>query len=171
MSRMYDRNIPAAGRAACVLALLANVACTSYLPPPEGVSIADQAVRVTSVAGVTLSGPHPDGSGRIVECGGRFVTGRVGAIAGDTVRMSSISQRISDPGSPYACRYLRSGAVIARRGAELELGTRQFDGAKTLTLLAAVGVLAFLISTAEWELQTPPSPSCGPGSCVRTVTP
>lgn len=139
----------------CGVALASNVACMSYRPPPPGVSIADRTVRVSSAAGVTITAAHPDGSGRMLSCGARFVDGRIASFAGDTVVLAVISQRSSDPGSAFACRDLRAGAVTPRRDAALQITVPQADAGKTAALLVLIVLVVGLILAEDWEYDQP----------------
>lgn len=140
----------ASGMALAALALLSNVACTSFAPVSPTTLAPDARVRLSAPSGLVLVGGTPDAPEPLLTCEVRDVTGKVTRVVGDSVVLTNIFPLTPAPGAHPRCGRIAEGVVYAQADASVTVEQRQADSEKTAAFLIAtaiiVGSMAYALS-------------------------
>lgn len=129
----------------CLALVASNAACHSL----EGVALPEvvdgEQVIVRSAAGVNLVGRTRGESERDVRCRVLHLTGRIGAVRGDTLSLTGIQRAAFVGEVSAACRSVVQGTLVLRAEDRVVLAAMRPDSAKTLLAVLLVALAATLV--------------------------
>jgi hypothetical protein len=145
------KNASAAALAA--LALLSNVACTSFAPVSPTTLAPGARLRLSAPRGLMLVGGTPDAPAPLLTCEVRAVEGRVTRVMGDSVALTNIVRRTLAPDVHPRCVRVLAGVAYAHADAEVLVEQRQPDSGKTGSAVMAtviiVGMMLYAFSNMK----------------------
>lgn len=139
--------------ALAALALLTNVACTSFAPVSPTTLAPGARLRLSAPRGLMLVGGTPDAPAPLLSCEVRAVEGRVTRVMGDSVALTNIVRRTLAPDVHPRCVRVVQGVVYAQPETEVLVEQRQADSGKSasavMTTLIIVGIMLYAFSKTK----------------------